>query len=142
MGAMSNRRGGISLYARRFHWLLVQLEQEGFSQTAIAKRLGMTQSYISKWRNPDTGGRQDVGGLTIERVLKGLKISGEYFTGDYPPDERKDYKVFSLDKARETRDQKDLVEAVRKLNDVVARMSQRLAALEERLATPRSGRSQ
>lgn len=72
-----NRRAGV-----RFTYLLRQLEEEGWTQTAIAEAIGCHQTLISKWwwrgaishELTQKGLRDDV----IQGITDGLRIRSDY----------------------------------------------------------------
>jgi transcriptional regulator with XRE-family HTH domain len=130
MPAMSKKRGGTSLYARRFHNLLVQLERKGMSQAEISRRTGLSQGYLSKWRWPENNSLQDIGSVTIERVIKGLRIRGGFFTDEYPESEERPFELYSFENALKERQVDELVKQNEKLTSLLESVLKRLEVLE------------
>lgn len=86
--AKYNRRAGV-----RFTFLLRQLEEEGWSQTAIADAIGCHQTLISKWwwrgaisyDLTQKGLRDDV----IQGIYEGLHVRSDYLVMPTPKDYHK-----------------------------------------------------
>lgn len=78
----------------RFHHLVVQLREKGWTQGKIAQATGIHQTYVSDWQRSDFGGRKGIGADIIDTCMSGpLKLHYDYFFADYEklpvPDERK-----------------------------------------------------
>jgi len=84
----------LSVPGLRFHHLLVQLREKGWTQGKIAGAISVHQTYVSEWQKADFGGRKGIGADIIAACMSGpLKLHYDYFFADYAklpvPDERK-----------------------------------------------------
>jgi len=84
----------VSVPGLRFHYLLLQLRERGWTQTKIAGAISLHQTYVSDWQKADFGGRKGIGADIIAHCMSGpLKLHYDYFFADYEklpvPEERR-----------------------------------------------------
>jgi transcriptional regulator with XRE-family HTH domain len=140
----------------RFSHLLRQLEEEGWTQTAIAEAIGCHQTLISKWRYrgdiPHDLTRKGIRDDVIQGIYEGLGIRSDYLfmprPKGYPnsiktkdgetrlaaPDEldHRDFKVVSNQEFEAVRERKERAAMKAELHDVreqLAAQGQQLAQL-------------
>jgi hypothetical protein len=142
-GKHSQRRAGV-----RFTYLLRQLEEDGWTQTAVAAAIGCHQTLISKWwwrgALPYDAAQKGLRDDVIQGVFEGLGVrsdflfmskpkgypntiklpSGETRTADPDELDHKDFRVITNDEFERARDRKERVA-----------LQTRVGALEEQLAT-------
>jgi transcriptional regulator with XRE-family HTH domain len=78
----------------RFHYLLLQLKEKGWTQGKIASAIGCHQTLVSDWQRADFAGRKGVGADIIDACMSGpLKLHYDYFFSDYStlPEGRRDF---------------------------------------------------
>lgn len=86
----------------RFHWLLGQLNDKGITQADIARRTGLSTSYINRIANFDRVGVMGVSSEAVASVCAGMGIKPDYFFDDYEGErpfetfERKGAKLYVL----------------------------------------------
>lgn len=103
------RKDGPTREFQRLHWLVVQLERDGVGQAELARRTGMTTSYVNAIRNPDRGRNSGMGAEIVRKMKDGMGLDPRYFYDDY--EEQRDYKIYLLDAKREERRYEQLAQA-------------------------------
>ena len=84
---------------QRFRWLIVQLQKKGITQAELARRTGMTTSYVNAIRNSDRGRNSGIGAEIVRKMKDGLRLSEKYFFDDY--DGERPFEMYLLDAKRE-----------------------------------------
>jgi transcriptional regulator with XRE-family HTH domain len=140
------RKNGPTRELLRLRWLIMQLERDGIGQAELARRTGMTTSYVNAIRNPDRGRNSGIGAEIVRQMKDGLGLSEKYFFDDY--DGERPYAMYLLDAKREERRIDTLSEEQSSLRADFAQLraelaerdaahSRELAALEAELAQAR-----
>lgn len=93
------RKDGPTREFQRLHWLVIQLERDGIGQAELARRTGMTTSYVNAIRNPDRGRNSGMGAEIVRKMKDGMGLDPRYFYDDY--EDQRDYKIYLLDAKRE-----------------------------------------
>jgi len=101
-----NEHGTLQL--RRYKILIERLgEEAGYPRgwkTAVAKRLGISPSYLTKVLRGDV---KDIGGDVIDRALNALDMDGGYFFDEKVPSKGFDYKYYLRSSIRERSQQRE-----------------------------------
>lgn len=140
----------------RFHYLVLQLKEKGWTQAKIASAISVHQTLISDWQRADFGGRKGIGADIIERCMSGpLRLHPDYFFSDYNalPAGRRDFVEteagprpvrpgeadallfpIDLDRERAQRKTRELENAVKSLQARDAEKDRQMAALTEQVA--------
>lgn len=97
---------GLTRTGLRFHFLVLQLKEKGWTQSKIAGAIGCHQTLISDWQRGDFGGRQGIGADIIDSCMSGpLKLHPDFFFSDYKtlPEGRRDFVELDNGMARPVR---------------------------------------
>lgn len=114
----------------RMHWLVMQAEQNGISQSKLSELTGLSQSYLSNWKNIENGSAKGLSDTVIEAVCGGLGLDARYFFDPYQ--NSRDYTLYLLDKAREAARHAELEAEMKELRKRLAEEQRARLAAEER----------
>lgn len=152
-GKHGERRAGA-----RFSYLLRQLEEEGWSQTAIAEAIGCHQTLISKWwwrgTVPHDLTRKGIRDDVIQGIYEGLGVRSDFLVMPRPkgypneiklPDGRvrpasadeldyRDFRVVTNVELEQARDKKERAAMRSELDDVKRESAENNAMLKQILA--------
>lgn len=81
------------------NWLVLKAYENGIDQAEMSRRTGLSQSYLSHWKNIEKGSAKGLSDTVIEAVCNGLGLDARYFFDPY--EGPRDYTLYLLDKARE-----------------------------------------
>ena len=98
------------------------------TETAIAKLIGMSVSYVNKFKNEDRD--RGVGSSIIRQTMKGLKIDPKFF---YEDDEPKDLKLYILSEKRIEKAVINHEARLTKQQEQIVRQQEQLQALQSAL---------
>jgi transcriptional regulator with XRE-family HTH domain len=113
----------------RFTWALFQLEKRGFSQVEIARRTGITTSYLNALRNPDRGGNLGIGAEIVRRMHEGLGIDPAYFFDAYEGE--RPIELYSINKLRQRRHETETKSELAELRAEVHRLATLVSELRD-----------
>lgn len=112
------------------HWLLKQADENGIGQSKMSELTGLSQSYLSHWKNIENGSAKGLSDTVIEAVCGGLKLDARYFFDPYQGP--RDYTLYLLDKAREAARHAELEAEMKELRKRLAEEQRARLAAEER----------
>lgn len=159
------RRDGPSIQLKRFRALILQMEKIGHpqwrddqglplekvTQAELARRTGLTPSYLNSIKYPERSRNTDIGAAIVAKLCKRVGLDVRYFYDEY--EEERPYVIYLLDKKREQNQADALEKAIgglraefgSALSDIRSEMHHReqahaaqVATLERELAEARA----
>lgn len=112
------------------HWLVIQADENGIPQSKLSTLTGLSQSYLSNWKNIENGGAKGLSDTVIEAVCDGLGLDARYFFDPYQG--KRDYTLYLLDKAREAARHAELESEMKELRKRLQEEQRARIAAEER----------
>lgn len=130
------RRHEPTVHGWRFHWLILQLQKEGISQSELARRTGLGVTYINSYANIETSGVYGIGAETVQVMRDRMGLDPRYFFD--PHEGERPYTMYLLDAKREAAQLAEfsakLAEVTKRLAESERRNSTLETSLEKRLA--------
>lgn len=112
------QRHSLTREALRFHYLIVQYERQGITQSELSRRTGIHQTYLSKFRNPENSGRTSIGAEIIRAIKEGLQVSPNFFFDDYEGE--RPVSLYPINAEREKARNSDVDAQITELKEQVA----------------------
>lgn len=116
--------------AMRMHWLVLQAHENGLNARKLAEITGLSESYLSNWKNIKTSGVKGLEDSQIEILVDKLGLDPRYFFDPY--EGPRDYTLYLLDKAREAARHLELEAEMRELRKRLHEEQRARIAAEER----------
>jgi transcriptional regulator with XRE-family HTH domain len=145
-GTGKRRRDAPSVQLQRFRWLILQMEQSGHpdwfdddgkpmhrvTNAELARRTGLTTSYLNAIKHPDRSRNTDVGGAIIAQMCDRVGLDVDYFYEKYK--EERPFHLYLLSAKREEKRAESILEAVQVMRADYAQLRREIAERDARHA--------